>query len=172
MAPSPDREPPFTALGRTVVLVADAEAAPAFYRDVLGFAVLHDRAADGYRHLHIGLPGPTGQPTVGLWLMPAATARERDLIGRQCGGQPMLVLGVPWPLSRRARARCRAVSRVRRGTRRPPSTSRAARPVVRSARTDPTAGTASISIAMAVSVSRQSPARARTRASSAANSTR
>ncbi|MFJ6759451.1 VOC family protein [Streptomyces sp. NPDC091273] len=92
MAPSHDREPPFTALGRTVVLVADAEAALAFYRDVLGFAVLHDRTADGYRYLHIGLPGPTGQPAVGLWLMPAATARERDLIGRQCGGQPMLVL--------------------------------------------------------------------------------
>ncbi|WP_404952791.1 VOC family protein [Streptomyces sp. 147326] len=92
MAPSPDREPPFTALGRTVVLVADAEAALAFYRDVLGFVVLHDRTADGYRYLHIGLPGPTGRPSVGLWLMPAATARERDLIGRQCGGQPMLVL--------------------------------------------------------------------------------
>ncbi|MEU7725575.1 VOC family protein [Streptomyces sp. NPDC040724] len=92
MAPSPDREPPFTALGRTVVLVADAEAALAFYRDVLGFVVLHDRTADGYRYLHIGLPGSTGLPAAGLWLMPAGTARERDLIGRQCGGQPMLVL--------------------------------------------------------------------------------
>ncbi|MEU9160911.1 VOC family protein [Streptomyces sp. NPDC048424] len=92
MTPSPDREPPFTALGRTVVLVADAEAALAFYRDVLGFVVLYDQTADGYRYLHIGLPGPTGRPAAGLWLMPATTARERELIGRQCGGRPLLVL--------------------------------------------------------------------------------
>ncbi|MFF3677808.1 VOC family protein [Streptomyces sp. NPDC002120] len=95
MAPPPDSGPPFTALGRTVVLVADAETALAYYRDVLGFVVLHDQTADGYRYLHIGLPGrtgPPGRPAAGLWLMPATTARERELIGRQCGGQPLLVL--------------------------------------------------------------------------------
>ncbi|MER6257906.1 VOC family protein [Streptomyces sp. NPDC001584] len=88
MAPSPDHNL-FTAIGRTAVLVADAEAALGFYRDVLGFSVLHDRTAGGYRYLHIGL---TGQAQVGLWLMPATTAPERELIGRQCGGQPLLVL--------------------------------------------------------------------------------
>ncbi|MFD7256527.1 VOC family protein [Streptomyces sp. NPDC059874] len=88
MAPSSDQNL-FSALGRVVVLVADAEAALDFYRDVLGFSVLHDQTADGYRYLHIGLPG---QAHVGLWLMPATTAWERDLIGRQCGGQPLLVL--------------------------------------------------------------------------------
>ncbi|UUU43563.1 VOC family protein [Streptomyces sp. NBC_00162] len=88
MAPAPDPKL-FSALGRTVVLVADAEAALGFYRDVLGFSVLHDQTADGYRYLHIGLPG---QEQVGLWLMPATTTRERELIGRQCGGQPLLVL--------------------------------------------------------------------------------
>ncbi len=88
MAPTPDPKP-FSALGRTVVLVADAESALAFYRDVLGFSVLHDQAAGDYRYLHIGLPGQTH---VGLWLMTATTARERALIGRQCGGQPLLVL--------------------------------------------------------------------------------
>ncbi|MEU4272846.1 VOC family protein [Streptomyces sp. NPDC026092] len=72
-----------------VVLVEDPEAALAFYRDVLGFAVLHDETTDGYRYLHIGLPG---QAPTGLWLMPATTDQERDLIGRQCGGQPLLVL--------------------------------------------------------------------------------
>ncbi|MER6202491.1 VOC family protein [Streptomyces sp. NPDC001586] len=92
MVPSPDREPPFTALGRTVVLVADAEAALAFYRDVLGFVVLHDQTADGHRYLHIGLPGPTGRPAAGIWLMPVTAAGERELIGRQCGGRPLLVL--------------------------------------------------------------------------------
>ncbi|MFF4449816.1 VOC family protein [Streptomyces sp. NPDC001502] len=88
MAPSPGQNL-FSALGRMVVLVADAEAALGFYRDVLGFSVLHDQTAGGYRYLHIGL---TGQAQAGLWLMPATTPPERELIGRQCGGQPLLVL--------------------------------------------------------------------------------
>ncbi|MFD9517511.1 VOC family protein [Streptomyces sp. NPDC059979] len=92
MSPAADPNPfrqPFSALGRMVVHVADADTALAFYRDVLGFSVLYDRTADGYRYLHIGLPGQT---QVGLWLMPATTDRERDLIGRQYGGRPLLVL--------------------------------------------------------------------------------
>ncbi|WP_329012115.1 VOC family protein [Streptomyces sp. NBC_00690] len=81
--------PLFSALGRVVVLVADTDEALAFYRDVLGFTVLHDQATDGYRYLHLGLPG---QEPAGLWLMTATTDRERELIGQQCGGQPLLVL--------------------------------------------------------------------------------
>lgn len=79
----------FSTLGRVVVLVADTDAALAFYRDVLGFTVLHDQTTGGYRYLHLGLPG---QEQVGLWLMTATTDRERELIGKQCGGQPLLVL--------------------------------------------------------------------------------
>ncbi|MBT2510168.1 VOC family protein [Streptomyces sp. ISL-98] len=88
MASSPDQNL-FSALGRTVVLVADADAALVFYRDILGFSILHDQTAGGDRYLHVGL---SGQAQAGLWLMPATTARERELIGRQCGGQPLLVL--------------------------------------------------------------------------------
>ncbi|MEU9508596.1 VOC family protein [Micromonospora sp. NPDC048170] len=76
-------------LGRLVVLVDDPDAALAFYQDVLGFRVLHDQTAEGYRYLHVGVPG---QEAVGLWLMTATSDRERELIGRQCGGQPLLVL--------------------------------------------------------------------------------
>ncbi|MDO0938985.1 VOC family protein [Streptomyces sp. DG2A-72] len=76
-------------LGRVVVLVDDPDAALAFYRGALGFCVLHDQVADGYRYLHIGVPG---QEAVGLWLMTATSDRERELIGKQCGGQPLLVL--------------------------------------------------------------------------------
>lgn len=79
----------FSGLGRTVVLVDDPDAALAFYRDVLGFHVLHDGTADGYRLLHVGLPG---QEPVGLWLMTATGDAERALVGRQTGGQPLLVL--------------------------------------------------------------------------------
>ncbi|MBE3010185.1 VOC family protein [Microbispora sp. NEAU-D428] len=79
----------FSAIGRMVVLVDDPDEALGFYRDVLGFAVLHDYVADGYRFLHIGLPGQEG---VGLWLMPITSEQQRELIGRQTGGQPLLVL--------------------------------------------------------------------------------
>ncbi|PXY28302.1 hypothetical protein BAY60_10630 [Prauserella muralis] len=79
----------FSAIGRLVVLVDDADAALAFYRDVLGFRVLHDQTAGGYRYLHVGVPG---QESAGLWLMPAVTDQERARVGRQCGDQPLLVL--------------------------------------------------------------------------------
>ncbi|MBA9002165.1 VOC family protein [Thermomonospora cellulosilytica] len=79
----------FSALARAVVLVDDPDEALAFYRDVLGFRVLHDQTAEGYRFLHVGVPGQEG---VGLWLMPVTGDRERELIGRQCGAQPLLVL--------------------------------------------------------------------------------
>jgi len=88
MTPDADKSL-FSGLGRTVVLVEDPDAALAFYRGVLGFRVLHDQTADGYRYLHVGVPG---QETVGLWLMTATSDQERELIGRQCGGQPLLVL--------------------------------------------------------------------------------
>lgn len=80
---------PITALGRTVLLVDDADAAVAFYCDVLGFHVLLDRTADGYRVLHLGLPDQDG---VGFWLMPVLSEQDRALVGRQCGGYPLLVL--------------------------------------------------------------------------------
>lgn len=78
----------FTGLGRTVLLVDDQETALSFYCDVLGFTVLYDQTAEGYRFLHIGIPG---DGDAGLWLMPA-TNGDRDLIGRQAGKQPLFVL--------------------------------------------------------------------------------
>ncbi|WP_101254576.1 VOC family protein [Streptomyces barkulensis] len=80
---------PFSALGRLTVLVDDPDDALAFYRDVLGLRVLYDRTAGGYRYLHLGVPGQEG---AGLWLMPATGEEERRLVGRQTGGQPLLVL--------------------------------------------------------------------------------
>ena len=79
----------WSGLGRVVVLVTDPDAALAFYRDVLGLGVLHDETVEGYRYLHVAVPG---QETVGLWLMPAGGEQERQLVGRQTGGQPLLVL--------------------------------------------------------------------------------
>ncbi|WP_424535624.1 VOC family protein [Sphaerisporangium viridialbum] len=51
--PAQDAGPPmapFASLGRTVLLVDDADAALAFYREALGFAVLHDQETDGFRY--------------------------------------------------------------------------------------------------------------------------
>jgi predicted enzyme related to lactoylglutathione lyase len=79
----------FSALGRVVVLVDDQEDALAFYRDVLGFATLHDEQAGGLRYLHVGPDAPHG---VGLWLMAPMSDDERALVGRQAGAQPLLVL--------------------------------------------------------------------------------
>ena len=54
-------------LGRTTLLVRDYDRALAFYRDRLGFHVLHDeRTATGERHLHIGLAAHEDEPPGGL----------------------------------------------------------------------------------------------------------
>ncbi|MDI2125423.1 VOC family protein [Yinghuangia seranimata] len=80
---------PFSAVGRFVVLVDDLDDGLAFYRDILGFAVLHDETTAGFRYLHIGLPG---QEAAGLWLMPADSSEARAHVGKQAAGHPMLVL--------------------------------------------------------------------------------
>ncbi|MBB4665174.1 VOC family protein [Conexibacter arvalis] len=76
-------------IGRAVVLVRDYDEAQAFYAK-LGFEPLHDeRLPDGRRFLHVGLPS---QPGVGLWLLRPAGADGEERIGRQTGGEPLLVL--------------------------------------------------------------------------------
>lgn len=80
---------PIKALGRVVVLVDDVDEAAAFYDSALGFAVLHDQTTDGYRRVHIGVPGQDG---VGLWLLPIVGEEDRSLLGRQAGGYPLIVL--------------------------------------------------------------------------------
>jgi predicted enzyme related to lactoylglutathione lyase len=78
----------FRAIGRVVVLVHDQDAALRFYREALGFETLHDSDAGGFRYLHVG---PAGGGA-GVWLMPPSGEEERALVGRQAGGQPLLVL--------------------------------------------------------------------------------
>ena len=70
-------------IARTVVLVTDQDRALAFYRDALGFRVLHDDEEAGMRYLHVG---PEGDEA-GLWLFPVR-------VGRPPGEQPLLVLHV------------------------------------------------------------------------------
>lgn len=80
-----------TILGRTVVLVPDHDVALSFYGDLLGFEVIFDRTAGGYRYLHVGPPAQAG---VGLWLMAPVDAVQRDRVGSQTGEGPFLVVYV------------------------------------------------------------------------------
>lgn len=80
-------------LGRTTLLVRDYDAALKFYCGTLGFDIIFNQtAANGQRYVHIGLPTQAGDPPVGLWLHKPSSAEERDLIGRQAGEHPFLVL--------------------------------------------------------------------------------
>jgi catechol 2,3-dioxygenase-like lactoylglutathione lyase family enzyme len=80
---------PLRAIGRLVVLADDQDRALRFYRDVLGFEVLHDETVDDLRLLHVGIEG---QADVGLWLLRPQTPAEHALVGRQAGEEPLLVL--------------------------------------------------------------------------------
>ncbi len=76
-------------VGRVVLLVRDYDEALDFYTR-LGFQVLFDQVAEnGFRFVHVGLGDQNG---VGLWLLQPADDEQRGLVGRQGGGQPMLVL--------------------------------------------------------------------------------
>jgi catechol 2,3-dioxygenase-like lactoylglutathione lyase family enzyme len=79
-------------LGRTTLLVRSYDEALAFYRDKLGFDVLHDATGpNGQRYLHIGLAGQPGTPPVGLWLL-EAVGLDAALVGCQAGRHPFLTL--------------------------------------------------------------------------------
>ena len=67
----------FRAIGRVVIGVSDQDEALAFYRDVLGFEVLHDSDEEGFRYLHMGVPG---QAHTGAWLMPGTAEHDRPLL--------------------------------------------------------------------------------------------
>lgn len=67
---------PLCSIGRLVVPVGDQDEALAFYRDVLGFEVLHDEEAGGFRYLHVGPPGET----TGAWLFPGEPVADRPLL--------------------------------------------------------------------------------------------
>lgn len=76
-------------VGRVVVLVRDYDEAIEFYAG-LGFQRLFDgRSDNGFRFVHLGLPEQNG---VGLWLLQPADDEQSALIGRQTGGQPLMVL--------------------------------------------------------------------------------
>lgn len=81
-----ERQTLVNGIGRLTLLVEDLDTAVRWYRTVLGFEVLHDSTVEGFRYLHIGVPG---QPVVGLWLLPTG---DTERVGAQTAGEPLLVL--------------------------------------------------------------------------------
>ncbi|QEO10154.1 VOC family protein [Protaetiibacter larvae] len=79
-------------LGRVTILVEDLDRSLAFYRDLLGFAVLYDgEFVPGVRTAHLGTAGVRDP---GIWLLPAGE-HDRERVGAQTGGAPALVLYTP-----------------------------------------------------------------------------
>ncbi|MBO9638806.1 VOC family protein [Siphonobacter aquaeclarae] len=77
-------------LGRVILLVHDYDEAFAFYRDVFGCFALHDSTTpEGQRYLHVGF---SPDDAFGIWLLQATSGEQRQLVGRQSGGQPFLVV--------------------------------------------------------------------------------
>jgi predicted enzyme related to lactoylglutathione lyase len=83
-------------LGRVVLLVRDFDEALDFYRDALGAVPLYDQTVGSQRFLHVGFAGSqaagAGPGTLaGIWFL-EPDADNEELVGRQAGGQPFLVL--------------------------------------------------------------------------------
>ena len=77
-------------LGLVTLVVEDYDPAIAFYRDVLGLALLQDVVLDdGKRWVVVAPPGLMGS---GLLLAKADGERQRQAIGNQTGGRVFLFL--------------------------------------------------------------------------------
>lgn len=77
-------------LGRSVILVKDYDEAYEFYKDNFGCKKFFDITEDdGKRYLHICFDSET---RAGVWFLLAETEEQKEMVGRQTGGLPVLVL--------------------------------------------------------------------------------
>lgn len=79
-----------TTLGRTVVLVEDYDEAFAFYHANFFCEKLFDATVSEHlRYVHVRF---SGDDNTGIWFLRAETDAQKSLLGKQTGGQPMLVI--------------------------------------------------------------------------------
>ena len=77
-------------LGLITVLVENYQTAVDFYRNVLGCEIIKDTTgADSQRYLHLNFKGTKDQ---GIWLLKPHNDEQRQKIGNQTSGQPLMVI--------------------------------------------------------------------------------
>lgn len=77
-------------LGRFVLLVHDYDEALHFYQKAFDCSVWFDKTTDaGQRFLHIGF---SKNDSAGLWFLKAENEESNLKVGRQTGGEPLLVV--------------------------------------------------------------------------------
>ncbi|MCZ4319216.1 VOC family protein [Aequorivita viscosa] len=77
-------------LGRIVLLVDDYDDAAKFYSENFGFTPIFDTTTDvGQRFLHMG-----SEPldSLGIWFLKAEGKKQKELVGKQTGEQPAMVI--------------------------------------------------------------------------------
>jgi len=79
-----------TRLGRTIVLVDDYDKAFEFYeRNFFCKKIFDETSPSGQRLLHIAF---SNDDKIGIWLLKAEGENQKNLLGKQTGGQPTLVI--------------------------------------------------------------------------------
>lgn len=78
-----------TTITHITILVADQDKALDFYTKVFGFKLHTDNAFDGFRWLTVC---PVDNENVEIALVPARTAEEKAIIGKQAGSYPLCSL--------------------------------------------------------------------------------
>ncbi len=79
-----------TILGRVIILVNDYDDAFAFYQKTFMCEKLFDATiSENQRFLHIRF---STHDIAGIWLLKAESAQEKELVGKQAGAQPLLVI--------------------------------------------------------------------------------
>ena len=79
-----------TSLGRIIILVQDYDKAFEFYQRVFFCHKIFDsQSPTGQRFLHIAF---SDDDDIGIWFLKAEGSEQEDLIGKQTGGQPTLVI--------------------------------------------------------------------------------
>lgn len=77
-------------LGRFVILVNDYNDALNFYQKAFGATVWFDKTTEaGQRFLHIGF---SKTDSAGIWFLQATGEESQRKVGRQTGGEPLLVV--------------------------------------------------------------------------------
>lgn len=76
-------------IGRVIILVHDYDEAFAFYEQSFSFKKIVDYTENGQRFLHAG---PGSKDEASIWFLKADTKEQKERVGNQTGGQPILVI--------------------------------------------------------------------------------